>query len=231
MSNKNLNLQDLPLEILAHILKFVGNSSFYSFQNVNKNFFEILSSIVKSKVTSSEVLAKKKVEKYKKTTNFTTLTQHEKQEREQKFVRWAYFDIVHNSFIEYIQIDCALLNATEIKRLILHYKNTFDFRLIKSTPWNDNPGGVVLPFQILEGFCYSEIVDFQCILYFLKNINYEADSHLGSIHEIYSLSKYPMEDEFLLKNYICNNPTFDLRYKVLRKYASQIDIRKRTFYL
>ena len=127
------------------------------------------------------------------------MRQHERQEREQKFVRWAYFDIVHNSFIEYIQIDCALLNATEIKRLILHYKNTFDFRLIKSTPWNDNPGGVVLPFQILEGFCYSEIVDFQCILYFLKNINYEADSHIGSIHEIYSLSKYPMEDEFLLK--------------------------------
>ena len=66
MSTKNLTLQDLPLEILAHILKFVGNSSFYAFQNVNKSFFEILSSIVKSKVTSSEVLAKKKVEKYKK---------------------------------------------------------------------------------------------------------------------------------------------------------------------
>ena len=66
MSTKNLTLQDLPLEILAHILKFVGNSSFYFFQNVNKSFFEILSSIVKSKVTSSEVLAKKKVEKYKK---------------------------------------------------------------------------------------------------------------------------------------------------------------------
>ena len=78
MSTKNLTLQDLPLEILAHILKFVGNSSFYAFQNVNKSFFEILSSIVKSKVTSSEVLAKKKVEKYKKTTNFTTLTQLEK---------------------------------------------------------------------------------------------------------------------------------------------------------
>ena len=66
MSGKNLTLQVLPLEILAHILKFVGNSSFYAFQNVNNHFFEILSSIVKSKVTSSEVLAKKKVEKYKK---------------------------------------------------------------------------------------------------------------------------------------------------------------------
>ena len=66
MSNKNLTLQDLPPEILAHILEFVEISSFYSFQNVNKNYFEILSSIVKGKVTSSEVLAKKKVEKYKK---------------------------------------------------------------------------------------------------------------------------------------------------------------------
>ena len=66
MSNKNLTLQDLPPEILAHILKFVGISSFYSFQNVNENYFEIFSSIVKRKVISSEVLAKKKVEKNKK---------------------------------------------------------------------------------------------------------------------------------------------------------------------
>ena len=83
MSGKNLTLQDLPLEILAHILKFVGNSSFYSFQSVNKHFFfEILSSIVKSKVISSEVLAKKRVEIYKKTASYTTLTRYEKNERE-----------------------------------------------------------------------------------------------------------------------------------------------------
>ena len=68
------------------------------------------------------------------------------------------------------------------------------------------------------------------MLYFLKNINYEADIHIGGIHVIYSLEKYPMDDEFLLRNYICNNPAFDLRYKVLRKYASQFDIRKMTFY-
>ena len=102
-----------------------------------------MSSIVKTKVISSEVLAKKRVEIYKKTPNYTTLTRHEKKEREQKFIRWAYFDIVRNSFIEYIEIDCSLLDTTEIKRLILNYRDTFDFRLIKSTSWNSNPEGVV----------------------------------------------------------------------------------------
>ena len=89
---------------------------------------------------------------------------------------------------------------------------------------------VILSYKFLSQFYLKETANFRIILHTLKTLGYEADVKFSSIHEIRSLesNEGEMEENLYLYNYQNGNPVFPTKFETLRRYPSEIILRRRT---
>ena len=213
--NGNL-LASLPNELFLKIVGYLDVSSYYSFHNTNKYFFNLLFDLtcyrakeIRKKAKNHLVLA----------LGGTTETDHHEGFR-RFFYYSEYFELVRGTPLEYITLNVSILSNADIRRLISEYRGLFKYNLIDYFTINLAVRSVIVSYKFLNQFYRKENANFKIILHALKTLGYEADVNFSSIHEIRSLEHHEggMEENLYLYNYQNKNPAFRYKYETLRKY-------------
>ena len=219
-------LSSLPNELLLKILDYLDVSSYYSFHNTNKHFFQLLFDL--------NCYRAKEIRKKAKNHLVIALGDQTDSEAQNGFRRFyyysEYFELVKGTPIEYIVLNVSLLTSNDIKRLISEYRGLFKYNLLDHCHFSFGIESVVLSYKFLCQFYRRESADYRIILYTLKTLGYEASTNFSSIHEIRSLEKHEnqMEENLYLCNYQNKNPVFKHKFETLRRYPSEIILRMRS---
>ena len=117
-----------------------------------------------------------------------------------------------------------------MRRLISEYRGLFKYNLVDYFLVNFAVRSVILSYKFLSQFYHKENANFEIILHALKTLGYEADVQFSSIHEIRSLepNEGEMEENLFLCNYQNKNPVFPTKFETLRRYPSEVILRRRT---
>lgn len=222
-------LSSLPNEILLKVVEYLDASSYYSFHNINQYFFDLLYDLTCYRA--------KEIRKRAKNHLVLALGGDSDGDRQDGFRRFfyysEYFELVRGTPVEYVTLNVSLLTNTDIRRLISEYRGLFKYNLVDYFLANFAVRSVILSFKFLNQFYRKESANFKIILHALKILGFEADVNFSSIHEIRSIELHegPMEENLFLCNYQNKNPAFPTKFETLRKYPSEVILRRRTYNL
>ena len=218
-------LSSLPNELLLKVLDYLDASSYYSFHNTNQYFFKFLFDLTCYRA--------KEIRKRAKNHLVIALGNGRDEDSHDGFRRFfyysEYFELVRGTNFEYITLNVSLLANEDIQRLISEYRGLFKYNLLDYFLVNFAVRSVILSFKFLSQFYHKETANFRIILHTLKTLGYEADVKFSSIHEIRSLesNEGEMEENLYLYNYQNGNPVFPTKFGTLRRYPSEVILRRR----
>ena len=157
-------LTSLPNEILLKILGYLDNSSYYSFHNTNKYFFELMFDL--------NCYRAKEIRKKAKNHLVLSLGQARENDAQRGFRKFFYYNEYHElargTPIEYIVLNVSLLANSDIRRLISEYRGLFKYNLLDYFYVNFAVRSVILSYKFLSQFYHKKDADFNIILYTLK---------------------------------------------------------------